>query len=67
MELPLVQRDRSPRYMSSAEYYALKVRPIYRSYPAYAAGREPPATSTPSSKETQKSSSIPPNSTPRLT
>ena len=41
MELPLVQRDRSPRYMSSAEYYALKVRPIYRSYPAYAAGREP--------------------------
>jgi hypothetical protein len=29
MELPLAQRDRSPRYMTSAEYYALKVRPIY--------------------------------------
>jgi hypothetical protein len=40
-ELPLVQRDRSPRYMSSAEYYALKERVIYRSYPAYAPGREP--------------------------
>jgi hypothetical protein len=41
MELPLAQRDRSPRYMTSAEYYALKVRPIYRSYPVYAPGREP--------------------------
>jgi hypothetical protein len=28
MELPLAERDRSPRYMTSAEYYALKVRPI---------------------------------------
>jgi mono/diheme cytochrome c family protein len=41
MELPLAQRDRSPRYMTSTEYYALKVRPIYRSYPVYAKGREP--------------------------
>lgn len=41
MEVPLAQRDRSPKYMSSAEYYALKVRPIYRSYPMYLAGREP--------------------------
>lgn len=41
MEVPLAQRDRSPRYMTSAEYYALKVRPIYRSYPAYAPGRQP--------------------------
>src|SRR5262245_33458820 len=40
-ELPLARRDRSPRYMTAAEYYALKVRPIYRSYPAYAPGREP--------------------------
>jgi len=40
-EVPLVQRERSPRYMTSAEYYALKVRPIYRSYPVYAPGREP--------------------------
>ena len=41
MELPLAQRDRSPRYMTSAEYYALKVRPLYRSYPVYDKGREP--------------------------
>jgi hypothetical protein len=40
-ELPLAQRDRSPRYMSSEEYYKLRVRPIYRAYPAYAPGREP--------------------------
>jgi hypothetical protein len=42
-EMPLAQRDRSPRYMSAAEYYALKVRPIYRAYPMYAPGREPAA------------------------
>jgi hypothetical protein len=27
--------------MSAEQYYALKVRPIYRSYPAYAKGHEP--------------------------
>jgi mono/diheme cytochrome c family protein len=41
LELPLAQRDRSPRYMNAEQYYKLKVRPIYRSYPAYAQGREP--------------------------
>lgn len=41
MEVPLAQRDRSPRYLTSVEYYALKVRPIYRAYPVYAEGREP--------------------------
>lgn len=40
-ELPLVQRDRSPRHMSPEQYYALKVRPIYKTYPVYAPGREP--------------------------
>ena len=40
-EMPLAQRDRSPRYMTAEEYYPLKVRPIYRWYPMYAAGREP--------------------------
>jgi cytochrome c553 len=40
-EVPLTQPDRSPRYMTEKEYYALKVRPIYRSYPVYAEGREP--------------------------
>src|SRR5271163_4900753 len=41
LEVPLAQRDRSPRYMTAEQYYALKVRPIYRSYPAYVKGREP--------------------------
>jgi hypothetical protein len=41
VEVPLAQRDRSPRYLTAEQYYALKVRPIYKSYPAYARGREP--------------------------
>jgi hypothetical protein len=40
-ETPLAQRDRSPRYLTSQEYYALKPLVIYRSYPMYAPGREP--------------------------
>jgi len=40
-ELPLAQRDRSPRHLSSTEYYALKVRSIYKTYPMYEAGKEP--------------------------
>jgi len=40
-ELPLVLPDRSPRYLSEAEYYSLEVMPIYRGYPVYAPGREP--------------------------
>lgn len=41
LEVPLAQRGRSPRYMNAKEYYKLKVRPIYRSYPVYVKGREP--------------------------
>ena len=41
-EVPLAQSDRSPRYLSAAEYYALEVPPIYRGYPVYAAGKVPP-------------------------
>ncbi|MBL8178123.1 MAG: hypothetical protein JNK48_25840 [Bryobacterales bacterium] len=40
-ELPLAQEEYSPRHLSEKEYYALKVRPIYRTYPVYAPGREP--------------------------
>jgi hypothetical protein len=40
-EVPLAQRDRSARYLTGQEYYALKVRTIYRSYPAYVNGKEP--------------------------
>jgi hypothetical protein len=40
-ELPLVNPERSPRYLSAAEYYSLEVMPIYRGYPVYLPGREP--------------------------
>jgi hypothetical protein len=40
-EVPLAQSDRSPHYLSAAQYYALEVMPIYRAYPVYAPGREP--------------------------
>jgi hypothetical protein len=40
-EVPLAQRDRSPRHLSSREYYALKVRPIYKTYPMHDPGKEP--------------------------
>ena len=40
-QVPLAQRDRSPRFMTSEEYYKLTVRPIYRTYPIYLPGREP--------------------------
>ena len=41
LEVPLSQPDRSPRYLTAEQYYKLRVRPIYRSYPAYAKGQEP--------------------------
>jgi len=43
-ELPLAQPDRSPKYPSAAEHYALEVRPIYRGYPVCAPVRNPPGT-----------------------
>lgn len=40
-ELPLVNVDRSARHAAPDYYYRLAVRPIYKSYPIYAPGREP--------------------------
>ena len=40
-ELPLVQADRSARHATPDYYYRRAVRPIYKSYPIYAPGREP--------------------------
>ena len=40
-ELPLVQADRSARHATPDDYYRMAVRPIYKSYPIYAPGREP--------------------------
>jgi hypothetical protein len=40
-ELPLVRAERSAQHASPDYYYRLAVRPIYKSYPIYAPGREP--------------------------
>ena len=40
-ELPLVNAEASARHVSPDYYYRIAVRPIYRSYPIYAPGREP--------------------------
>jgi hypothetical protein len=41
LELPLVRADRSAQHATPDYYYRLAVRPIYKSYPVYAPGREP--------------------------
>src|SRR5262245_44539274 len=41
MELPLVNAVASARHVSPDYYYRIPVRPIYKSYPIYAPGREP--------------------------
>ena len=41
LELPLVRADRSAQHATPDFYYRLAVRPIYKSYPIYAPGREP--------------------------
>jgi mono/diheme cytochrome c family protein len=41
-ELPLARADRSPRYPNAAEYYAMPVREVYRTYPFYSPDKEPP-------------------------
>jgi hypothetical protein len=42
LELPLADAANSPRHVSADYYYRIPVRPIYKSYPAYAPGKEPP-------------------------
>jgi hypothetical protein len=42
LEVPLAVPSQSPKHISAEEYYRLPVRPIYRSYRAYQADREPP-------------------------
>ena len=41
LEVPLADPRRSPVEVSWEYYYRIPVRPIYKSYPAYAPGREP--------------------------
>jgi len=41
LEIPLANPIGSPKHVSSAYYYKVPVRPIYKSYPIYAPGHEP--------------------------
>ena len=41
LELPLAHVPASPKHVPAEYYYRMQVRPIYRSYPVYAPGREP--------------------------
>ncbi len=41
MMLPLADRAASPKHVSEDYYYQIPVRPIFKSYPVYAPGREP--------------------------
>src|SRR5688572_15593379 len=40
-ELPLVHKEASPKHVATDYYYRMSVRPVYRSYPIYAPGKEP--------------------------
>ena len=41
-EIPLADPAASPKHVSAEYYYRIPVRPIYKSYPIYAPGHEPP-------------------------
>src|SRR5215469_5222996 len=43
LEVPLADPIGSPKHVSADYYYKIPVRPIYRSYPVYAPGHEPPS------------------------
>ena len=42
LEIPLADPVGSPRHVSAAYYYRIPVAPIYKSYPVYVPGYEPP-------------------------
>jgi hypothetical protein len=41
LQIPLVDSSRSPRDISSNDYYRIPVRPVYKTYPKYHPDREP--------------------------
>jgi hypothetical protein len=43
LHVPLANAIASPKHVSSEYYYRIPVRPIYKSYPVYAPGKEPAA------------------------
>jgi hypothetical protein len=42
LEVPLADPSASPKHVSADYYYRIPVRPIYKTYPVYAPGHEPP-------------------------
>jgi len=42
LAVPLADPIGSPKHVSADYYYKIPVRPIYKSYPVYAPGHEPP-------------------------
>ncbi len=42
LEVPLPNHEFSPKAVPVDYYYKIPVRPIYRGYPVYAPGKEPP-------------------------
>lgn len=42
VEIPLALAEYSPTHITGDYYYRIPVRPIYKSYPVYAPGKEPP-------------------------
>src|SRR5579864_3338999 len=42
LEVPLADPIGSPKHVSADYYYRIPVRPIYKQYPVYAPGHEPP-------------------------
>jgi hypothetical protein len=42
LEVPLANPIGSPKHVAAEYYYRIPVRPIYRSYPVYTPGQEPP-------------------------
>lgn len=42
LEVPLANPIGSPKHVSSSYYYRIPVAPIYKTYPVYAPGHEPP-------------------------
>jgi hypothetical protein len=41
LEVPLANPTYSPQHVNADYYYRMRVRPIYRTYPVYAPGKEP--------------------------
>jgi len=42
LELPLANAAASPKHIDADYYYRMPVRPVYKSYPIYVPGKEPP-------------------------